>query len=82
MNVAPAATSYLDPEVVSRLSRLDLVARLVVEGFITGLHEAECARCELIPLDGAGKGEPDLRCLSIETAHDCRTSSQAGAEMT
>ena len=40
MNVAPAATSYLDPEVVSRLSRLDLVARLVVEGFITGLHRS------------------------------------------
>lgn len=31
---------YLDPEVVSRLSRLDLVARLVVEGFITGLHRS------------------------------------------
>ena len=31
---------YLKPEVVSRLSRLDLVARLVVEGFITGLHRS------------------------------------------
>lgn len=31
---------YLNPEVVSRLSRLDLVARLVVEGFITGLHKS------------------------------------------
>lgn len=31
---------YLEPEVVSRLSRLDLVARLVVEGFITGLHRS------------------------------------------
>ena len=31
---------YLQPEVVSRLSRLDLVARLVVEGFITGLHRS------------------------------------------
>jgi uncharacterized protein (DUF58 family) len=40
MNTAPAVTSYLDPEVVSRLSRLDLVARLVVEGFITGLHRS------------------------------------------
>ncbi|MEW6751672.1 MAG: DUF58 domain-containing protein [Candidatus Latescibacterota bacterium] len=34
------ASAYLDPEVVSRLSRLDLVARLVVEGFITGLHRS------------------------------------------
>jgi uncharacterized protein (DUF58 family) len=33
-------TDYLRPEVVSRLSRLDLVARLVVEGFITGLHQS------------------------------------------
>jgi len=31
---------YLRPDVVSRLSRLDLVARLVVEGFITGLHQS------------------------------------------
>ena len=31
---------YLQPETVSQLSRLDLVARLVVEGFITGLHRS------------------------------------------
>ncbi len=38
-----AATDYrkhLRPEIVSRLSSLDLVARLVVEGFITGLHKS------------------------------------------
>lgn len=34
------STDYLKPEVVSRLSGLDLVARLVVEGFITGLHQS------------------------------------------
>ena len=33
-------TSYLEPEAVSRLGRLDLIARLVVEGFITGLHRS------------------------------------------
>ena len=32
--------SYLDPETISRISRLDLIARLVVEGFITGLHRS------------------------------------------
>lgn len=32
--------AHLDPETVSRISRLDLVARLVVEGFITGLHRS------------------------------------------
>ena len=31
---------YLNPEIVSRISRLDLIARLVVEGFITGLHRS------------------------------------------
>lgn len=31
---------FLDPEVISKLSSLDLVARLVVEGFITGLHRS------------------------------------------
>ncbi|MYF90971.1 MAG: DUF58 domain-containing protein, partial [Gemmatimonadetes bacterium] len=34
------AASYLHPETISRLSRLDLIARLVVEGFITGLHRS------------------------------------------
>ena len=40
MNTAPALSSYLDPETLSRLTRLDLIARLVVEGFITGLHRS------------------------------------------
>ncbi len=31
---------YLDPEVVSKLSTMELRARLVVEGFITGLHKS------------------------------------------
>jgi len=31
---------YLKPDVVSRLGRMDLVARLVVEGFLTGLHRS------------------------------------------
>ena len=40
MNRSASPLSYLDPETVSRLSRLDLIARLVVEGFITGLHRS------------------------------------------
>jgi uncharacterized protein (DUF58 family) len=35
-----AATSFLQPDVVSRLSSMDLRARLVVEGFMTGLHRS------------------------------------------
>lgn len=31
---------YLDPDVVSKLSNMELRARLVVEGFITGLHKS------------------------------------------
>jgi len=31
---------YLDPEIVSRLSTMELRARLVVEGFIIGLHRS------------------------------------------
>ena len=31
---------YLQPDVVSRLANMELVARLVVEGFITGLHKS------------------------------------------
>lgn len=32
--------SFLDPNALSRLSSLELVARLVVEGFMTGLHKS------------------------------------------
>lgn len=31
---------YLDPVVVSRLSRMDLKARLIVEGFFAGMHKS------------------------------------------
>ncbi len=34
------APNYLDPEVLARISRLDLKAKLVVEGFLTGLHHS------------------------------------------
>ncbi|MDI6809085.1 MAG: DUF58 domain-containing protein [Candidatus Eisenbacteria bacterium] len=34
------ARKYLDPKIVSQLEKLDLKARLVVEGFITGLHRS------------------------------------------
>ncbi|MBP7933994.1 MAG: DUF58 domain-containing protein [Phycisphaerae bacterium] len=32
------ATRYLRPEVIAQVSRLDLRARFIVEGFLTGLH--------------------------------------------
>lgn len=41
--MAPKAQDYrkyLHPEVVSKLANINLVARLVVEGFITGLHRS------------------------------------------
>jgi len=34
------ALQYLDPQVLSKLRGLDLIARLVVEGFMTGLHKS------------------------------------------
>lgn len=40
MATETSARRFLDPAFVSRLSRLDLVARLVVEGFLTGLHKS------------------------------------------
>ena len=33
-------TRYLDPKVLGKLERLDLKARLIVEGFISGLHKS------------------------------------------
>ncbi len=36
----PDYRRYLNPQIVSKLSRMDIVARLVVEGFITGLHRS------------------------------------------
>jgi len=33
-------TKYLDPKVLAKITRLDLQARLVVEGFISGMHKS------------------------------------------
>ncbi|MDP6380697.1 MAG: DUF58 domain-containing protein [Phycisphaerae bacterium] len=38
--VAHARYRYLDPEVLVRLGRTNLVARSMVEGFVTGLHKS------------------------------------------
>ncbi len=37
---APAATRFIQPDVLSRIAGLELLARSVVEGFITGLHRS------------------------------------------
>ena len=34
----PSLTQYLDPEVIQQVSRLDLRARFIIEGFLAGLH--------------------------------------------
>ncbi len=39
-SIAPDVRKYLRPDVVSRLGSLQLKARLVVEGFLTGLHRS------------------------------------------
>ncbi|MCE7934378.1 MAG: DUF58 domain-containing protein, partial [Chlorobi bacterium CHB2] len=36
----PDLRSFLRPDVLSRIESLELRARLVVEGFITGLHRS------------------------------------------
>jgi uncharacterized protein (DUF58 family) len=38
--MSDTALQYLDPQVLSKLRGLDLIARLVVEGFMTGLHKS------------------------------------------
>ena len=35
-----ASRTYLDPSAISRLAGIELVARLVVEGFISGMHKS------------------------------------------
>jgi len=36
----PESLNYLDPKTLTKISRLDLKARLIVEGFISGLHKS------------------------------------------
>ena len=36
----PDSRQYLDPKVVDKLGRLQLKARLIVEGFLQGAHES------------------------------------------
>jgi uncharacterized protein (DUF58 family) len=38
--VSDTVLQYLDPKVLSKLHGLDLIAKLVVEGFMTGLHKS------------------------------------------
>ena len=38
--MSEANPNYLDPKVLSKVARLDLRARLVVEGFETGMHKS------------------------------------------
>jgi uncharacterized protein (DUF58 family) len=40
MSTPDTARRYLDPVVVSRLKNMEMRARLIVEGFITGLHKS------------------------------------------
>jgi len=40
MNTIDAKRTYLDPSAISRLAGMELVARLVVEGFISGMHKS------------------------------------------
>ena len=40
MSTVAAGKSYLDPKTLDRIKRLDVRARLVVEGFITGQHRS------------------------------------------
>src|ERR671917_2023291 len=37
---APGPARFLDPEVLARIGSLELLARAVVEGFISGLHRS------------------------------------------
>ncbi len=40
MSTAPPSIKYLEPKTLERIKRLDVRARLVVEGFITGQHRS------------------------------------------
>lgn len=40
MSAAATSNRYLDPAVLSEIANLDLIARTVVEGFISGLHRS------------------------------------------
>ena len=39
-HVQPNAIKYLDPQFLANIGNLELIARSVVEGFITGLHKS------------------------------------------
>jgi uncharacterized protein (DUF58 family) len=40
MQTAEEMKRFLDPKTLAKIERLDLIARLVVEGFVTGLHKS------------------------------------------
>jgi uncharacterized protein (DUF58 family) len=40
MKTSSSPTRFLDPAILSRLGSLELIARTVVEGFVSGLHQS------------------------------------------
>ncbi|MEM9985087.1 MAG: DUF58 domain-containing protein, partial [Bacteroidota bacterium] len=38
--MAQTPIKYLDPVIVSKLKHIEIKAKLIVEGFITGLHKS------------------------------------------
>ncbi|MHC4670818.1 MAG: DUF58 domain-containing protein, partial [Planctomycetota bacterium] len=38
--MAESSRKYLDPEVLKAISGLELKARLIVEGFVSGMHRS------------------------------------------
>jgi len=40
MQTSPQATRFIDPSALAKISSLELIARTVVEGFISGLHRS------------------------------------------
>ena len=56
---------YLDPKILERIKRLDVRARLVVEGFITGQHKSPYSG---LAVEFAGHRDiPRVTRLSIST---------------
>src|SRR5687768_513726 len=39
-STAPAPTSLLDPRALAKVSRIDLVARQVMDGYVQGMHRS------------------------------------------
>ena len=77
----PGGAQFLDPAVLGRIGNLELLARTVVDGFLTGLHRSPYLgfSVDFAELDSIPAGEGVALSISVVGSGDVRVMYESGA---